>query len=130
MGYPIGFQSFRDKKIAKFDRAIVWEIFGPKAKVCNEGWLLTYEGKFGGVLYLDDDALVTGCSVMRPSTAAVEDLFAVARRVPGTIGHDGVYCVLDPDVIANMPEWLLNALPVPVTVVGSVDEILRRMSTP
>ncbi len=128
MGYSISIQSFHDKQIAKFDRSIVWDIFRPRAEQCNEGWLLNYSGRYGGVLYLADDALIEGCSVMRPSKDAIEDLFEVARRVPATIGHDGVYCVLDPDVIANMPDWLLNALPAPAAVVSSVDEFLHRMS--
>jgi hypothetical protein len=128
MGYSIGLQSFRDKKISPIPRSVVWDIFGAKCVSTPEGWGLMYGHTPGGVLRLDDDELVNSFSVRRPSDSAVRDMYSVAQRIPCAISNNADFYVIDESIITGMPDWLLNALPKSPTVVRSADELLLRLS--
>jgi len=128
MSFMIHLQSFKDKEVSRFSRSVVWKIFGPKACPTNEGWGLMYGGRNGGVLYLDDDELIDGCGINRPSSDAIRDLFSVAQMIPSAINADASFFVTDPAFIAGMPDWLLDALPKPPKVVLSADELLRGLA--
>ncbi len=128
MSFMIHLQSFNNKEIYNFSRSIVWEIFGPKACPTNEGWGLMYRGRNGGILYLDDNDLIDGCGINRPSNDAIRDLFSVAQKIPSAINADANFFVTDPAFIAGMPDWLLHALPKPPKVVLNADQLLRGLA--
>ena len=128
MSWAIYLQSFENKDVSRFKRSIVWEIFGPKARSTPEGWGLMYGDRNGGVLYLEDDELVGGCSVRRPSNDAIRDLYRVAQRVRSTINVDAAFFVADAAFLPDIPDWLISALPKPPRVVLSADELLERVA--
>jgi hypothetical protein len=80
----------------------VWDVFGPKCRSAFLGWDLTYD--------------------------AIRDLYAVARQVPSAIHLDAAFFVADPVFLLGLPDWLQPALPKPIRVVLSADELLERLS--
>jgi len=128
MGWSVHLQSFQGKAIVNFPRVIVWNVFAPKAHSANWGWTLMYDDGYGGLLYLKDDPLVDGCSVERPSSDAIRDMFMIAQRVPSAISTDANFFVTDAAFVSGMPDWLLNALPYPPRTVASADELLERLA--
>jgi hypothetical protein len=128
MGWAIHLQSFEKKEISRFKRSIVWDIFGSKARRTPEGWGLMYGDRNGGVLRLDDDDLIDGCSIRRPSEDSIRDLYHVAQHVRSAINVDASFFVADAAFLADIPEWLTSALPKPPRVVLSADELLERVA--
>ena len=127
MSLAIHLQAFDNKTFATFRRSIAWNVFGPKASQCVEGWDLTYDGRRGGTLVLDDSDFIEGCSIRRPSANAVRDLYKVAQQVSSAINLDADFFVAEARVLANLPEFLLIALPKPPQVVSSAEELLSRL---
>jgi hypothetical protein len=125
MSLAIHLQAFRNKDFDKFARSIVWDIFEPKAGWTREGWDLTYDGQYGGTLYLNDDELIGGFGIQRPSSHAIRDLYAVARTVPSAINLDAAFFVADAAFLADLPDWLAPALPKPPRVASSADQLLQ-----
>lgn len=128
MSWTIHLQGFKNKDLFKFERSIVWDIFKSKAVVTREGWGLVYDGQIGGILRLDDDELVGGCSIRRPSDNSVRDLYAAARIVPSAIHVDAAFFVADPAFLAGFPDWLFETLPKPPKVVLSADELFQSLA--
>ncbi len=124
----IHLQSFRNGDFAKFDRSVVWNVFGPKARLNNEGWALFYENGPGGVLYLDDDELIDGFGINRPGDSALCDMYEVARQIPCLINWDCHSAVADASYLAGIPDWLLNALGEPSTVIHSGDDLIKAIA--
>ncbi len=124
MSFMIHLQSFKNGAIATFPQSIVWNIFGHKCVPTNEGWGVIYDGRPGGVLYLDDDEMTDGFSINRPCDASFYDLYAVARLVPSLINASDCAAVADASFIAGIPSWLLKALGRPPAVVHSGNELL------
>src|ERR1700733_8566561 len=117
MGWAIHLQSFENQDISQFRRSIAWDIFEPKARWTPEGWGLMYGDRNGGVLILGDDDLVGGCTVRRPSSDAIRDLYRVAQLVRSTINVDAAFFVAEAAFLADIPEWLTSVLPKPPRVV-------------
>jgi hypothetical protein len=129
MSLAINVQGFRDKEIYKFKRSIVWDIFGSKCsppRLC--GYNLTYGDWGGGFLYLDEDEFVDGFGIQRASDNAIRDLYAVARQVPSAINLAAAFFVADAAFLADIPDWLSAALPKPIRVAHSADELLEFLS--
>src|ERR1700733_12326914 len=114
MSLAINVQGFRNKDFYKFDRSIVWSIFGSKCSSALLGWDLTYGGRRGGFLYLDEDELIGGFGIQNASDSAIRDLYAVARQVPSAIHLDAAFFVADPAFLAGLPDWLAPAPPKPL----------------
>jgi len=125
MGWAIYLQSFENKNVSRFNRSVVWDIFGPKARQTPEGWGLMYGNRNGGVLFLEDDEFVGGCAVRRPSDDAIRDLYRVAQRVRSTINVNDSFFVADAAFLADIPEWLTSALPKPPRVVLNANDLLE-----
>jgi hypothetical protein len=126
MSLAINLQAFDNKTFSTFRRSIAWNVFGPKASPCVEGWDLTYDGRRGGTLVLDDSDFIEGCSIRRPSANAIRDLYKVAQQVSSTINLDADFFVADARVLANLPDFMF-ALPKPPLVVSSAEELLSRL---
>jgi hypothetical protein len=124
MSFMIHMQSFMNGEVYEFPRTIVWNVFFPRSHWVREGWALTYDTGFAGVLYLKDAPLIDGCSINRPGDPALIDLFEVARRVPSLINWDCNSAIANPAFLAGIPDWLLNALGKPPSVVHSGEGLL------
>lgn len=128
MSLAIHVQGFQNKEFHKFKRSIVWDIFGPKCSSALLGWDLIYNGRNGGFLYLDEEELIGGFGIQSASDSAIRDLYAVARQVPSAIHLDAAFFVADPAFLAGLPDWLPPALPKPIRVVLSADELLQSLA--
>ncbi len=124
----INVQGFLKKDIHKFNRSIVWDVFGSKCSSAYLGYNLEYSGRSGGFLYLDDDDVVDGFSIESASDLAVRDLFFVAQKIPSAINLDAAFFVADPRFLIELPDWLLQALPKPPRVALSADELLKYLA--
>jgi hypothetical protein len=127
MSQAIGLQCFRNGRISTFPRSIVWDIYGPKARLNNEGCGLYYDTGPSGCLYLDDYDPIDSFSIFRAGEAAIRDMYAVACQVPSLINLDDWPAVADASYLAGIPDWLLNALGHRTLVVGSADEFLESL---
>ena len=126
MSLSTSVQGFKDKELYKFKRSIAWNIFGSKCSPPRLlGYDLTYDGRYGGFLYLDEDEFIDGCGVQSASDNAVRDLYAVARQVPSAISHDDAFFVADAAFLVGVPDWLSAALPKPIRVVHDADELIQ-----
>lgn len=125
MSLMVHLQCFENGAVSKFHRSVVWDVFGSRCFSVNEGWALGYDNGFGGILYLDDDDFVGGCSVNRPSNSAILDLYQVARQVPSLVNLDRNFAAANPAFLAGAPSWLVNALPRPPTIVHSGEELIQ-----
>ncbi len=128
MSLAIHVQGFQNKDFHKFQRSIVWGIFGPRSISAVRGWDLIYDGRSGGFLYLDEEEFIGGFGIQSASDNAIRDLYAVARQVPSAIHLDAAFFVADPAFLAGLPDWLPPALPKPIRVVHGADELLQFLS--
>jgi len=128
MSLAIHVQGFNNKEFCKFPRSIVWNVFEAKCSPALLGWDLTYDGRDGGFLYLEEDELISGFGIQRASDNAIRDLYSVARQVPSAIHLDAAFFVADPVFLAGLPDWLQPALPKPIRVVLSANELLECLS--
>jgi hypothetical protein len=129
MSLAMHVQGFHNKDFYKFKRSIAWDIFGPKCSPPRLfGFDLYYGNRSGGFLYLDEDELIDGVSIQSPSDNAVRDLYAVARQVPSAIHLDAAFFVADAAFLAGIPDWLPPALPKPIRVAHSADELMQFLS--
>jgi hypothetical protein len=129
MSMAINLQGFQNKEIYKFKRSLVWDIFGSKCsppRLC--GYDLTYGERDGGFLYLSEEELVGGFSIQTPSDNALRDLYAVARQVPSAINYDSAFFVAKAAYLDGIPDWLPPALPKPIRVVHSADQLIQYLS--
>ena len=108
-----------------FSRCIVWDMYNSKAQLNSEGWGLTYNGDYAGVLYLKDNDPIGEFSVNRPGRPAVRDMYEVARQVPCLIHWDDNWAVADEGFIAGVPDWLLKALAPRPHIIQSGDYLIR-----
>jgi hypothetical protein len=127
MSIAMHVQAFENKTFSRFKRSIAWDVLGPKAIPSVGAWDLIYDGRRGGKLMLDDDELITGCSVRNPSENAIRDLYAVAQQVPSVLNLFGDFFFADARFLAGFPDFLLNDLPQPPRLVLSADELLEHL---
>jgi hypothetical protein len=127
MSLAMHVQGIRNKNLCKFDRSIVWDIFGSKCTESYRGYDLWYDDGKGGFLYLSEDELIDGIGIQSPSEAAIRDLYAVARQVPSTIDWNGAFFVADRAFLKHLPFWT-TLLPKPVRVARSADELLELLA--
>lgn len=121
----IHMQSFINGEIYEFPRAIVWNAFYSRCHWVREGWGLVYDNGPAGVLYLDDDPLITGFGINRPGDSAIHDLFEVALRVPSLIHWTTHSAVANPAFLAGTPDWIATHHGRPPSVVHSGEELIR-----
>jgi hypothetical protein len=123
-------QCFQDGTFSTCKRSIIWEVFGPKAHSCPEGWTLIYGDDGGGTLYLNDDEDVTGFSILRAGDVAFDDLYSLAKEIPSLIYWPDACAVADARYLAGIPQWLLDAFKKPAAIVHNKDELLFQLSQP
>jgi hypothetical protein len=129
MSLSTSVQGFKDKELYKFKRSLVWDIFGSKCSPPRLlGYDLTYDGWYGGFLYLDEDEFIGGFGIQGASDNAIRDLYTVARQVPSAISLDSAFFVADATFLAGIPDWLSAALPKPIRVAHDADELIQLLS--
>jgi len=124
MGESLTVQCFRNGEIAKFPRAIAWDIFEPYARpAAFSGWDLSFPDGSRCHLHLDDDNEVDGFGINRPCGSVFALVYSVLSKVPAImiVSSDGFCCVADEKVLEGIPDWLRKALPVPVIVSSGPD---------
>lgn len=106
MGESLTVQCFRNRQIAKFPRAIAWDIFQPYARpAAIMGWDLWFPNGARCHLNLDDDDEVDGFGIWRPCGPVFDLIYAVLAKVPAImiVSSDGFCCVADEKIIEGIP---------------------------